>query len=204
MRVSETKQVKITLACFTSLTAADLSPKDDFDQLFNPLSTGQSKIGRRRPISLDYHCVNISQRNFINKTSLERSFHYLNADTLFLKIGQEMTPLQPFEVTQLIDIRARSIDERDLRPRLRSLHYYGSLKRLEMYTANDGKDPSCRLAKERTSWLLHRRRTIGFSVSVLGRRLPSLRTMYLRRLKRFFVILSVVGCAMRRPFQRCV
>ena len=69
----------------------------------NPLSTGQSKIGRRRPISLDYHCVNISQRIFINKISLERSFHYLNADTLFLKIGQEMTPLQPFEVTQLID-----------------------------------------------------------------------------------------------------
>ena len=69
----------------------------------NPLSAGQSKIGRRRPISLDYHCVNISQRIFINKISLERSFHYLNADTLFLKIGQEMTPLQPFEVTQLID-----------------------------------------------------------------------------------------------------
>ena len=63
---------------------------------------------------------------------------------------------------------------------------------------------SCRLAKERTSQLLHRRRTIGFSVSVLGRRLPSLRTMYLRRLKRFFVILFVVGCAMRRPFQRCI
>ena len=70
---------------------------------FNPLSTGQSKIGRRRPISLDYHCVNISQRIFINKISLERSFHYLNADTLLLKIGQEMTTLQPFEVTQLID-----------------------------------------------------------------------------------------------------
>ena len=69
----------------------------------NPLSTGQSKIGRRRPISLDYHCVNISQRIFINKISLERSFHYLNVDTLVLKIGQEMTPLQPFEVTQLID-----------------------------------------------------------------------------------------------------
>ena len=69
----------------------------------NPLSTGQSKIGRRRPISLDYHCVNISQRIFINKTSLERSFHYLNADTLIVKIGQEMTPLQPFEVAQLID-----------------------------------------------------------------------------------------------------
>ena len=69
----------------------------------NPLSTGQSKIGRRRPISLDYHCVNISQRIFINKISLERSLHYLYADTLFLKIRQEMTPLQPFEVTQLID-----------------------------------------------------------------------------------------------------
>ena len=69
----------------------------------NPLSTGQSKIGRRRPISLDYHCVLISQRIFINKISLERSFYYLNEDTLFLKIGQEMTPLQPFEVTQLID-----------------------------------------------------------------------------------------------------
>ena len=35
MRVSETKQVKITLACFKSLTAANLSPKDEFDQLFN-------------------------------------------------------------------------------------------------------------------------------------------------------------------------
>ena len=35
MRVSETKQVKITQACFKSLTAADLSPKDEFDQLFN-------------------------------------------------------------------------------------------------------------------------------------------------------------------------
>ena len=52
---------------------------------FNPLSMGQSKIGRRRPISLDNHCVNISQRIFINKISLERSFHYLNADTLFLE-----------------------------------------------------------------------------------------------------------------------
>ena len=70
----------------------------------NPLLTGQSKIGRRRPISLDYHCVNISQWIFINKISLERSFHYLNADTLFLKIEQEMTPLQPFEVTQPIDL----------------------------------------------------------------------------------------------------
>ena len=35
VRVSETKLVKITLPCFKSLTAADLSPKDDFDQLFN-------------------------------------------------------------------------------------------------------------------------------------------------------------------------
>ena len=77
--------------------------RNDATKKFNPLSTGQSKIGRRRPISLDYHCVNISQRIFINKISLERSFHYLNAHTLFLKIGHEMTPLQPFEVTQLID-----------------------------------------------------------------------------------------------------
>ena len=61
--------------------------------------TGQSKIGRRRQISLDHHCVNISQRIFINKVSLERSFHYLNAHTLLLKIRQEMTQLQPFEVT---------------------------------------------------------------------------------------------------------
>ena len=35
VRVSETKRVKITLPCFKSLTAADLSPKDDVDQLFN-------------------------------------------------------------------------------------------------------------------------------------------------------------------------
>ena len=35
VRVSEAKLVKITLPCFKSLTAADLSPKDDFDQLFN-------------------------------------------------------------------------------------------------------------------------------------------------------------------------
>ena len=35
VRVSETKPVKITLPCFKSLTAADLSPEDDFDQLFN-------------------------------------------------------------------------------------------------------------------------------------------------------------------------
>ena len=35
VRVSETKLVKITLPCFKTLTAADLSPKDDFDQLFN-------------------------------------------------------------------------------------------------------------------------------------------------------------------------
>ena len=27
---------------------------------------------------------------------------------------------------------------------------YGNSKRLGMYTANDGKGPSCRLAKERT------------------------------------------------------
>ena len=33
--VSETKRVKTTLPCFKSLTAADLSPKDNFDQLFN-------------------------------------------------------------------------------------------------------------------------------------------------------------------------
>ena len=76
----------------------------EIETYFNLLLTGQSKIGRRRPISLDYHCVNISQWIFINKISLERSFHYLNADTLFLKIEQEMTPLQPFEVTQLIDL----------------------------------------------------------------------------------------------------
>ena len=71
--------------------------------IFNPLSTGQSKIGRRRPIKLDNHCFFISQRISTNKISLERSFPYLNVDTLFLKIGQEMTPLQLFEVTQLID-----------------------------------------------------------------------------------------------------
>ena len=35
VRVSETKLVKFTLPCFKSLTAADLSRKDDFDQLFN-------------------------------------------------------------------------------------------------------------------------------------------------------------------------
>ena len=35
VRVSKTKLVKITLPCFKSLTAANLSPKDDFDQLFN-------------------------------------------------------------------------------------------------------------------------------------------------------------------------
>ena len=35
VRVSETKRVKITLPCFKSLTAVDLSTKDDFDQLFN-------------------------------------------------------------------------------------------------------------------------------------------------------------------------
>ena len=46
-----------------------------------PLSTGQSKIGRRRPISLDNHCVFISQRISTNKISLERSFPYLNVDT---------------------------------------------------------------------------------------------------------------------------
>ena len=97
----------------------------------NPLSTGQSKIGRRQPISLDYHCVNISQRIFINKVSLERFFRYLNADTLFLKIGQEMTPLQAVWSDPTDRFRARLIDELDLRPRLRSLHYYGNLKRLE-------------------------------------------------------------------------
>ena len=63
------------------------------------LSTGQSKIGRRRPISLDNHCVIISPRISTNKISLERYFPYLNVDTLFLKIGHEMTPLQLFEVT---------------------------------------------------------------------------------------------------------
>ena len=70
---------------------------------FNPLSTSQSKIGRRRPISLENHCVIISQRIFTNKISLERSLHYLNVDTLFSKIGQEIMTLQLFEVTQLID-----------------------------------------------------------------------------------------------------
>ena len=35
VRASETKRVKITLPCFKSLTAADLSPKNDFHQLFN-------------------------------------------------------------------------------------------------------------------------------------------------------------------------
>ena len=34
-QVSETERVKITLPCFKSLTAADLSSKDDFDQVFN-------------------------------------------------------------------------------------------------------------------------------------------------------------------------
>ena len=43
---------------------------------------------------------------------------------------------------------------------------------------------------------------IGFSVPVLGSRLPSLRARYLRHLKRFCVIPFIIGCAMRRPFQR--
>ena len=89
--------------CIHALMKIVLNPKIPAWHVLNPLSTGQSKIGRRWPISLDYHCVNISQRIFINKISLERSFHYLNVDTLFLEIGQEMTLLEPFEVTQLID-----------------------------------------------------------------------------------------------------
>ena len=51
-----------------------------------------------------------------------------------------------FEVTQLNG--TRSIDERDSRPRLRSLHCYGNLKRLGKYTANGRTDPSSRLAKK--------------------------------------------------------
>ena len=49
MRVSETKQVKITLACFKSLTAADLSPKDEFDQ--------PSQFPRTRNKWMYYSCL---------------------------------------------------------------------------------------------------------------------------------------------------
>ena len=34
-RLSETKRVKITIPHFSFLTAADLTPKEDFEQLFN-------------------------------------------------------------------------------------------------------------------------------------------------------------------------
>ena len=62
-----------------------------------------------------------------------------------------MTPLQPIEVTKLID--SRSIDRRASLTAAISLPAVLCyvMKRLGMYTANDGKDPSCRLAKEQTS-----------------------------------------------------
>ena len=42
------------------------------------------------------------------------------------------------------------------------------------------------------------------SLWVHNPRLPSLRTMTLTPLRRFHVVLFTVGCAMKRPFQRCV
>ena len=54
VRVSETKRVKFTLACFKSLTPADLSPKDDFDQLFNfqgPVISECTIVWERRNIA---------------------------------------------------------------------------------------------------------------------------------------------------------
>ena len=56
-------------------------------------------------------CLRIST----NKTSLVRSLHYLNVGTFCLKIGQGMTPLQLFKVTQLIDFaleRSMSVTRR--------------------------------------------------------------------------------------------
>ena len=86
--------------------------------------------------------------------SLERSLYDLNVDIFDLKIGQEMTSLQPFEVTQLFDFGrfSKSSDRQGWAATATySLHFYGNLKRRGMYAANDGKKTSCRLAKERSS-----------------------------------------------------
>ena len=81
--------------------------------------------------------------------------------------------------------RARSIDERDLRPRLRSLHYYGNLKRSKNVYSK-WRQGSKLSTGERTNFIAApQTKNDWISVSVLGRRLPSLRTMYLRRLKGF-------------------
>ena len=209
-----------TLTNATMLIAAMVKVPATTHLVLIPLSTGQSKIGRRRPIKLDNHCVFISQRISTNKISLERYFPYLNVDTVnpeyFVRTQFSYPGLSDLSYTwnfrtvadrcwfsgmlctlrmhfifvrkapctkytkitcirNILDLqylifenqtrndaatavwsdltdrfRGRSIDERDSRPRRRSLHCYGNSKRLRMYTANDGKGPSCRLAKERT------------------------------------------------------
>ena len=70
VRVSETKRVKITLPCFKSLTAVDLCPKDDFDQLFN----------FQGPVISE--CTTV-QKLPVMKTSSLRNIEIVNIQNLF-------------------------------------------------------------------------------------------------------------------------
>ena len=100
--------------------------------------------------------------SFLNR-SLRRwhwkGLHYLNVDVCF---GRSDKKWRHYSRSKWP--KCRTINKRELQAQLSSLHCYGNSKRLGMNTANDGKEPSRRLVKERTSQLLHRPRTVGFSV----------------------------------------
>ena len=97
---------------------------------FNLLSTGQSKIGRRRPIKFrqplrDYFSTDLYQKNIVGKVSSLSKCRYFDFENRTRNHDATVVWSDPTN-----RFRARLVDERDSRPRLRSLHCYGNSKRL--------------------------------------------------------------------------
>ena len=116
----------------------------------SPSLTGQSKIGHRWLIKFkqplcNYFSTDLHKKCIVGKVSLLSKRGYLVFENQTRNVVATAIWSDPTD-----RFRAWSIDARDLWTWLWSLHCYGNSKRPGMYTANDGKDASCRLAKERT------------------------------------------------------
>ena len=115
-----------------------------------------------------------------------------------------MMSLQLFEVTQLINFaldRSPSVTcGRDF------AHYIAMVTRniLECIQQKTARIQAVDWRKNEVHSCSTDQERLLFFVPVFRTRLPSLRTMYLKRLKRFCIILFINRYAMRRPFQRCV
>ena len=114
VRVSEAKRVKITLPCFKSLTAADLRPKDDFDQLFNFQGPVISECTRSVCVNGLFFTVELA----ISSSFRFRFFFSRIADALHKHHGTFQTVFRHCRLGYAYAVRHRSNTQRPHRFRL--------------------------------------------------------------------------------------